>query len=78
MTWISFDDTPFLILHGGDQDPVVPLSQSKSLYDHLVAAELVVVKNAGHGFRPMDGEIAPFRDEISELIASFFDRWLKE
>jgi len=26
----------------------------------------------------MDGEIAPFRDEISELIASFFDRWLKE
>ena len=66
----------------GIQDPGVPLSQSKSLYDHLVVAgvtaELVVVKNAGHGFRPMDGEIAPSRDEISELIASFFDRWLKE
>lgn len=81
VTWTSFDDPPFLILHG-DQDQIVPLSQSQSLYDHLVAAgvtaDLVVVKDAGHGFRPMGEEIIPSRDEISEMIASFFDRWLKE
>ena len=81
VTWVSSDDPPFLILHG-DKDPVVPLSQSQSLYDHLQAAgvpvDLVVVKNAGHGFKPTGGEIDPSRQEISELIASFFDRWLKE
>jgi len=81
VTWISSDDPPFLILHG-DQDDVVPLSQSQSLYDHLIAvgvtADFVEVKNAGHGFRPMGEEIVPSRGEISELIASLFDRWLKE
>ena len=80
VTWASHDDPPFLILHG-DQDPVVPLSQSQSLYDHLravgVLVELVVVKNAGHGFRPMSGPIDPTRRQISALIAAFFDRWLK-
>ncbi len=81
VTWASSDDPPFLILHG-DQDPVVPLEQSQSLYDHLqavgVPVELVVVKNAGHGFKPTGGRIDPSRSEISEMIASFFDRWLKE
>ncbi len=80
VAWVSTDDSPFLILHG-DRDPVVPLEQSQSLYDHLKAAsvpvELVVVKNAGHGFRPTGGRIDPSRLEISEMIASFFDRFLK-
>jgi len=44
-------------------DPVVPLEQSESLYVLLLAVgvpvELVVVKNAGHGFRPTGGEIEP-------------------
>ncbi len=80
VTWVSPDDPPFLILHG-DKDTIVPLSQSQSLYDHLQAAgvpvELVVVKNAGHGFKPTGGRIDPSRSDISEMIASFFDRWLK-
>ena len=81
VTWVSPDDTPFLILHG-DKDPVVPLSQSQILYDRLqaagVPAELVVVKNAGHGFKQTGGAIDPSRSDISEMIATFFDRWLKE
>jgi len=81
VTWVSPDDPPFLILHG-DKDPVVPLSQSQILYDHLqaagVPAQLVVVKNAGHGFKQADGRIDPSRSDISEMIATFFDRWLKE
>lgn len=80
VTWASSDDPPFLILHG-DSDPVVPLAQSQSLYDHLhavgVPVELVIVKNAGHGFRPIGGEIDPSRREIAALIAAFFDRSLK-
>lgn len=80
VTWVSPDDPPFLILHG-DRDPVVPLEQSLSLYEHLLAAgvpvELVVVTNAGHGFKPIDRPIYPSRSEISDLIASFFDRYLK-
>ena len=62
MTYITPDDPPFLILHG-DRDEMVPLEQSQILYDKLKAAgvpvELVVVKNAGHGFRPVDGDIQP-------------------
>ena len=37
VTWVSPDDPPFLILHG-EEDPIVPLPQSQSLYDHLQAA----------------------------------------
>ncbi len=80
VTWISKDDPPFLILHG-EKDKLVPLSQSQELYDHLTAAgvpaKLVVVKNAGHGFVPDGGQISPSRDEITKVIADFFDTKLK-
>ena len=56
ITHVTSDDPPFLILHG-DQDETVPLEQSQVFYDKLiemgVPAELVVVKNAAHGFPPV-------------------------
>ncbi|MHC1785440.1 MAG: alpha/beta fold hydrolase [Anaerolineaceae bacterium] len=74
------DDPPFLIIHG-DMDRVVPLDQSQLLYETLrkagVSAELLVVKNGGHGFFPQDEAIKPSNDEISIKIADFFDRYLK-
>jgi len=80
VTWISKDDPPFLILHG-ENDRLVPLSQSQELYDRLTAAgvpaKLVVVKNAGHGFVPDGGQISPTRDELTKMIADFFDARLK-
>jgi acetyl esterase/lipase len=80
VTWISSDDPPFLILHG-EEDELVPPSQSKILYDRLVAAgvlaTLVMVKNAGHGFLPVGGTIDPSRQEITKMVADFFDRYLK-
>ena len=80
VTWISKDDPPFLILHG-ENDRLVPLSQSQELYDRLTAAgvpaKLVVVKNAGHGFVPDGGQISPSRDELTKMIADFFDARLK-
>lgn len=65
---------PFLILHG-DQDHVVPLAQSKLLFDALAKVhnpcELVILKNVGHAG-------PEFRDPIiTKKITAFFDHWLK-
>ena len=80
ITWVSKDDPPFLILHGEDDD-VVPVSQSEILYDRLMAsrvpAMLVIVENAGHGFAPAGGIIDPSRTEITKMVGDFFDRYLK-
>jgi acetyl esterase/lipase len=81
ITYVSKEDPPFLILHG-DKDALVPLSQSRSLYDRLteagVSAKLVVVKNAGHGFTPTGGSPNPSRAELTQMIADFFDQHLRK
>ena len=83
VTYVSSDDPPFLILHG-DQDILVPLEQSEIIYNKLqaanVPASLVVVKNAGHGFRPVpsNAAISPSEQEMTLLIADFFDSCLKK
>jgi acetyl esterase/lipase len=80
VTWVSSDDPPFLILHG-EKDTLVPPSQSKILYERLIAAgvpaTLTIVENAGHGFAPAGGTIDPSRIEITGLVADFFDQYLK-
>ncbi len=79
VTYISPDDPPFLILQG-DKDTTVPPSQSQTLYDRLkvggVPATLVMVKNAGHSFTPVGGAIDPTREELTNIIADFFDQHL--
>jgi dipeptidyl aminopeptidase/acylaminoacyl peptidase len=63
-----------LILHG-DQDPQVPVEQSKRLHARLqevnVPSELRVVAGAGHGGKAFD---AP---EIRETIRAFLKRTLR-
>ena len=80
VTYVTADDPPFLILHG-EQDALVPIAQSEALLVALQAvgapAELVPVANAGHGFKPVGGEISPSRIEISQLIVNFFEQTLK-
>jgi acetyl esterase/lipase len=72
--YVTEDDPPFLILQG-DSDPVVPKEQSLMLYDRLrtagVKAQLVLVKNGGHGLEPIDGPISPTTTEISADILDF-------
>jgi hypothetical protein len=34
--------------------------------------EIVIVKNAGHNFKPVDGTVSPSRDEIIEHTIQFF------
>jgi len=78
-TWATSDDPPFLILHG-DQDSVVPLAQSQQLYKSLinagVEAQLIVVKNSGHGWRNSPN-MEPTRDEITQMIVRFFNTHLQ-
>ena len=81
VTYVTDDDPPFLIVHGELDTVVLPI-QSQELYDKLTAAglpaTLVMVWNAGHGFRPVGGPISPSREEITKIMADFFDRHLQE
>jgi acetyl esterase/lipase len=71
VTYVTDDDPPFLIMHG-DQDPTVPLQQSRILHAALkeagVESTLHVVEGAGHGFRG---------PEIDRMVQRFFDFHLK-
>ncbi|MCX7885842.1 MAG: alpha/beta hydrolase, partial [Verrucomicrobiae bacterium] len=73
ITYVTPDDPPFLIVHG-DADPVVPIHQSKLLFEALKKAGVPVrfhtIKGAGHG-QGFGGR------EISEMVAAFFDAHLK-
>ncbi len=80
VTYVTSDDPPFLILQG-DQDTLVLPEQSQILYDRMVSANIPVtlgmVKNAGHGFVPTNGNIDPSRIQITQMIVDFFTKYLK-
>jgi acetyl esterase/lipase len=73
VTYVSSDDPPFLIVHG-DQDPLVPIHQSRLLVDALRQSQVEVtfhsVKGAEHGFRN--------HPEIGKLVDDFFAKQLSE
>ena len=71
-TYVSEDDSPFLIIHG-DQDKLVPYHQSVLLKDALEKAGVSVkfyrVKGGGHGW---------FKDpKVPELTKAFLEQHLK-
>ena len=77
VTYVDKSDPPFLIIHG-DNDPTVPVGQSRALYEKLAAAkvdaELVIVPGGGHGdFRGC----TPDFDGLMEKMIEFFDTRLK-
>ena len=67
--FVSEDDPPTLLIHG-DQDQLVPISNSeriKAAFDEAnVTSELIVIEGAEHGFRGEDG-----RRASSALVAWF-------
>ncbi len=78
---VTGDAPPFLIIHG-DSDRLVPLEGSQALYarliEHGVRAELVVVRDGGHGFTPADSpNMDPTREEVTGLMVRFFLQVLK-
>ena len=80
VTYVTRDAPPFLVMHGA-KDNFVPVAHSqelvKKLTDAGVTAELVVVKNAGHNFKPIGGDISPSEAEIGRMAGEFFDNHLK-
>lgn len=66
---------PFLLIHG-DQDPVVPLAQSRMLHEALLQAgvesELLTITGAAHG-----GPEFHTTENIGPII-TFFDRHLRD
>jgi len=79
---VTEEAPPFLILHG-DGDSLVPLEQSRTLYERLTEhgarAELVVVQGGGHGFTPADSpDMNPTREQVTQMMAAFFQRILRE
>jgi acetyl esterase/lipase len=80
-SYIDKTDPPFLLIHG-DQDAIVPLSQSQELFSTLqnskIASELVVVKNAGHGFTIETGDqIISSITVLKQKALDFFSLRLK-
>ena len=72
ITYVSEDDSPFLIIHG-DRDKLVPYQQSVLLKDALEKASVPVtfykVEGGGHGW---------FRDpKVPELTKAFLEKHLK-
>jgi len=80
INFITPEAPPFLILHG-EQDGAVPVAQAQVFYKKLIEAgvdaTLITVTNANHNFKPTGGPIEPTREEISAMMADFFDLWLK-
>ena len=72
ITHVSKDDPPTLLLHG-DQDPKVPIQQSrlfhKRMQDAGAVCKLIEFPEKGHGWDPpVEGEL--------EAVTRWFDRWL--
>lgn len=72
VTYVSEDDSPFLIIHG-DRDKLVPYQQSVLLKDALektgVPVTFYKVEGGGHGW---------FRDpRVPELTKAFLEQYLK-
>lgn len=69
ITYVSADTPPFLILHG-DSDPLIRLSQSRSLYEALrkanVDARLYILTDSGHGTGLFT------RPESTAMVRQFF------
>ena len=79
--YVKAGDAPMLIVHG-DSDGLVPVAQSTTLDDALTKAavphQLVIVKNADHGFGPRPGTtIDPDTNEIHRITLEFLTKYLK-
>jgi acetyl esterase/lipase len=70
---VSADDPPTLLIHG-DKDELVPVSNSKSIYEAFqqknVKSQLIIIEGAGHGFRD-DGA-----KRASAAMVSWFEQTL--
>jgi acetyl esterase/lipase len=73
ITHVTAESAPTLILHG-DKDLLVPIQQAESIVAKMkeanVTAELIVKKDAVHGWKDMNKDLSVFAD--------WFDKYLKK
>ena len=81
--YLKTDSPPILLVHG-DTDPVVPIDLSTHLYtmakEKGLDIELVEVRNAGHGFKPVQGKSDPPSmtwDETQQLVVRHVLEWIQ-
>jgi len=64
---VTEDDPPTLLIHG-DKDELVPIEHSENILAEFekqkVTSELLVIKDAGHGFRGSDAMVAWFEEHL--------------
>ena len=82
--YLKADSPPVLLVHG-DTDPTVPIELSKHLYnvakERDIDVELVEVKNAGHGFKQVQGNDATPSmtwDEVQQLVVQQVLEWIRQ
>ena len=70
---VSEDDPPTLLVHG-DKDELVPIDHSEKIHagfkKYKVKSQLLVIKNAAHGFKGPDGKRA------SDAMVAWFEKHL--
>jgi acetyl esterase/lipase len=79
--YVKAGDPPMLIVQG-DSDAIVPLAQSTIFDEALTKAgvphQLIIVKNADHGFAAVPGKtIDPSGADIEKAVYTFLDKYLK-
>ena len=79
--FVKAGDPPVLIVQG-DSDSIVPMAQSTIFDDALTKAgvphQLIIVKNADHGFAPVGGKpIDPNPAQIRDATLAFLAKYLK-
>jgi acetyl esterase/lipase/type 1 glutamine amidotransferase len=81
MTFIDAQDPPTLTIHG-ELDTLVTINNGEVFYEALqkagVETEIVRVKNAGHGYRPIpkNATVTPGKQEIDALAMGWFEKTL--
>jgi len=82
LDYISKNDPPSLLIHGGE-DKTVPLQESykikKGCEDKKLDVSLSVIKNADHGFFDVNGKFADYKqhmEEVLKLTIAFFKKHL--
>ena len=82
--YLKADSPPILLVHG-DTDPVVPIDLSTHLYTmgkgKGLDIELVEVKNAGHGFKQVQGNDATPSmtwDGVQQLVVQQVLEWIRQ
>ena len=82
--YLKADSPPILLVHG-DTDPVVPIDLSTHLYtmakEKGLDIELVEVRNAGHGFKQVQGNDATPSmtwDGVQQLVVQQVLEWIRQ